>query len=82
MFPALLWQEEASVEQAVKHAALRFRDKFDRGWPNTAKIHPSAFRGSLRDQVEVAGRTVRIIPCTYIQPQQVLIGYREERASV
>ena len=81
MNPALLWQEDAPLLELVKHAALRYRDKFGLGWPNTAKVHPSALDNGDQETVRasVHGCTIRVIPCTYTQPGQVLIGHLEER---
>ena len=91
---ALLIQFDTSdgcLDDQVCKAALRFRDKFAAGFPDTCQVHPSRLAacpegirvnviddrpGREDDGYLVPGCVVQVLPDQYIQPNQLLIGQK------
>ncbi len=80
------------LEDQVCKAALRFRDKFALGFPDTCQVHPSRLgtsegirvnvvddrTGQEDDGYMVPGCVIQVLPDPHIQPHQLLIGQREQ----
>jgi len=73
---ALLWQDNtaAPIEEQVLRAAVRYHDKYDQGWPNVCRVHPSQIEGSDKPRVFISDDLlIRVLPDPYTRPGQVLI---------
>ena len=81
------------LDDQVARAALRFRDKFGLGFPDTAHVHPSRLGtctegirvnviddrpGREDDGYMVPACVVQVMPDRYTRPGQLLIGKKEQ----
>ena len=71
-----------SLPEKIAQAAIRYRHKYERGWPDTCHVHPDMM-GGLNGGLGVKvgdGCMVRVLASPLTQPDHFWIGQKEQES--